>query len=119
MDKGLDKTAEQKALRQAEAALQDKLDRIFNHQVTLLEKITAQPPAQPQPELTAADLPFNVISIDRWNGQAYALVTYQSAERLLAKGEQLADWTVQSLDFEARTAVFRHAQSATTLTLKR
>jgi hypothetical protein len=53
-------------------------------------------------------LPFQVVNIDSWNGEAMVMVNHQGHIDLLGKDDTLAGWTVTAIHFAAGRVTFKH-----------
>lgn len=66
---------------------------------------------QTEPEQPA--LPFEVVSVDLWDGVAYVSLAYDDGIALVRAGQSRAGWTVRSIDLESGQVMFRNAQGQT------
>ncbi len=61
-----------------------------------------------QRQAAAVSLPFNLVSVDLWNGRKFAAVSMQDKISLLALGDALMGWWVETLDYKSQMAVFKN-----------
>ena len=52
-------------------------------------------------------LPFDVISLDYWNGAPYATVVLSGRHEIIGMKENKSGWQVVSIDMEAREVTFK------------
>lgn len=53
-------------------------------------------------------LPFNVASIDIWNGQSMATISMGSETTLMGEGDSRSGWTLLAINFDESSAIFKN-----------
>ncbi len=100
-----------KLLSNTSSELQSKLDSIF----TAIESLeTKTHPAKLLPE---SALPFKVTSIDSLQHQSVATVSYDYKTTALEKGDSLAGWLVESIDFAKQSIAFKNDEGCVLVSL--
>lgn len=95
-------TAVSNTLSQDTAVLTKKVD-------SLQEAVTALSSEVQQGDfIDAKNLPFEIQSIDMWNGQAYASIKLNNHTQLLAKNDEQMGWVVMSLNYSTQQAVLEN-----------
>lgn len=89
-------------LSNTSSELQAKLDTIFAAIESLEEK------THPLKILPESALPFKVVSIDSLQHQSVATVSYEYKTTALEKGDSLAGWQVESIDFAKQTIALKN-----------
>lgn len=82
----------------------------LSQQFATLQTQVAQIKKQVTPTayLSISALPFVVIGVDRWNGEAQATIKIQGTADLMARNETRAGWTLMDLTFEPAQAIFKN-----------
>lgn len=64
-------------------------------------------------QAAAVKLPFQLVSVDLWNGRKFAAVSMHDKVSLLADGDALMGWWVDTLDYKSQMAVFKNNKGQT------
>lgn len=99
----------QSDVKQIAQSLNDS-SQLLSQKITQLESNVKEVKQvlQPHDFIDAKNLPFNVISVDIWNGTPYATVAIDGENELMGINETRSGWTVDSMDFATRQIIFRN-----------
>lgn len=124
LETAIDKLSEQSAPKTLQSIIEIENQKLFAHLIQsqkiksrintssqLNTKISNSHKKSYSHYLTAKSLPFHVIGIDIWNGQAMVTVSNSGESALMALNDTRTSWTLIDLNFETSQVIFKNRRN--------